>query len=98
MNTPKSKNYIEATTIPTPRGKVKKVVTFKGIKSNDFAAFLIREKTIKVAGLGIFTLTEKKSYETYLPHTGERKQVRGSMRISFRPTRQIKLTIKNHGK
>ena len=69
----------------------------ESIDCTKFTDFLISQKTVKIAGLGTFSITYKKSYTGYLPKSGERKVVDGGIRITFRPYRQLKQALKTHG-
>lgn len=92
--TTQGKKYTEVTINDNGR----KLVTFERVNVKTFTNFLLEKRVVKVTGLGTFTLTTKKTYSTLLPNSGVPTTIKGSMRIGFRPTSQLKQAIKNYGK
>lgn len=60
-----------------------------------FGAFLLKEKVVKLAGVGTFHLRVKKPYMGYSTTEKKRALISGDARVSFRPERALKEIIKN---
>lgn len=68
------------------------------IDCNNFAAFLLANGTVKIDGLGTFSLSVKKAHTCYVPKTGARMAVPENISVTFRPYRILKKILNTHGK
>lgn len=75
--------------------KEKRYFLPKEFDADHFVDFLFKEKTVTLQGIGTFEIVEQKSYEGFVPSLGVRRVFKSYCRIKFRPTRQIKLYLKN---
>lgn len=96
-NTPTKKVYSQAI-IKVVRDKPVKRESRKLIDAKAFANFLVKQKTVKLAGVGIFELIIKKPYMGYNPALKKRTLIEGGVRVNFRPIRSLKQTIKDNVK